>query len=57
MDNSAIDEPLSRSELRDVDYALEVCFAAGKCGADGTPEARTFEALHAKVQGMIRRMT
>ena len=39
MDNSAIDERLSRSELRDVDYALEVCFAAGKCGAEGTPEA------------------
>jgi|GEM_PF-4431989 len=51
-----IEERLTRSELRDVDYALEICFAAGKCGALGTPEAKSFEALHAKVQGMIRRM-
>ena len=55
--DSAIDEQLSRSELRDLDFALEVCFAAGKCGALGTPEARSFETLHAKVQGMIRRMS
>ena len=52
-----VDERLSRSELLDVDYALEICFAADKCGALGTPEAQSFEALHAKVQGMIRRMS